>query len=724
VICSDQLQCEIISCNPMRGHCEATDIGCSTDLSINTTHCGECGRNCNTLRNVERVSCLNGTCLIEGCHHGYKDCNGDPEDGCEAQLRSSISNCGECGTNCLSLNHTDSNRIECSNGVCNINSACVEGYADCDLNFENGCETTLMNTTQNCGNCAVNCLSLLENVNVNMQSIECQSGTCTFSNCLDEFSNCNQQEIDGCEVNLMINTTHCGSCDTNCLNLPNLKSSQCENGKCYIQSCANSFSDCNEIVDDGCEASLFSVTTCGSCNNNCSSLNNVIEVRCEDEGICAISECKQFTADCNQRASDGCETLLLFDYNHCGGCSRNCQLLPNVTITDCNEGECIILECNSGFADCNQNSEDGCETVLSSLPQNCGYCGMCGNDVIPPTSRSATCQINNENVFECVIQDCIEGFEDCNHISTDGCETITSQIPPECGRCSVNCPPNQENPQNYDDNNEGYEYAVPGPGSLNPDDSINSPTNNNQLQQDIPQHVLEDYFPADVNNGDKVAFNGYVFVVYNPNDLTGNSDSIQLETISDPLRAPDNTKMISSAADITIAGQQYNSASKSTKLKDSIKICFLINETLSGKSKDETCLAYIDVKTNTWKCEDHCLKYSSPPSNNNETWACGYTDHLTDFTVLFGGLAKDGNDGCGKFHGDYILGNLEDDTILIGSVAAAVVFIAIIIIILYVATPLETYLRGKEGARIQHLRTRASRIPRGPEETTIESETV
>jgi hypothetical protein len=40
-----------------------------------------------------------GLCSRE-CVPGYADCNGDPADGCEVELKSNPANCGACGNQC------------------------------------------------------------------------------------------------------------------------------------------------------------------------------------------------------------------------------------------------------------------------------------------------------------------------------------------------------------------------------------------------------------------------------------------------------------------------------------------------------------------------------------------------------------------------------------------------------------------------------------------------
>ncbi|MBI5741859.1 MAG: hypothetical protein HZA16_14240, partial [Nitrospirae bacterium] len=58
---------------------------------------------------------------------------------------------------------------------------------------------------------------------------------------------------------------------------------------------------------------------------------------------------------------NGCEVDIKADVNNCGNCGASCALVPNATEA-CVGGACAIGSCNSGYADCNGQYNDGCET--------------------------------------------------------------------------------------------------------------------------------------------------------------------------------------------------------------------------------------------------------------------------------------------------------------------------------------------------------------------------
>src|SRR5438270_595443 len=85
------------------------------------------------LRDRERA------CAVTSCTPGFGDCDGDPKDGCEANLKTDLQNCSACGKACGALPNAV---VACDLGACHI-TACKPGFVDCDMVPADGCEVQL-----------------------------------------------------------------------------------------------------------------------------------------------------------------------------------------------------------------------------------------------------------------------------------------------------------------------------------------------------------------------------------------------------------------------------------------------------------------------------------------------------------------------------------------------------------------------------------------------------
>jgi cysteine-rich repeat protein len=96
----------------------------------------------------------------------------------------------------------------CSAGVCTL-GACFGGFANCDLNYSNGCEINVTSNISHCGSCFQPC-------STNHVTASCVSGNCQGA-CNVGFANCNgNMRADGCEVNLYTDNSNCGACGHVC----------------------------------------------------------------------------------------------------------------------------------------------------------------------------------------------------------------------------------------------------------------------------------------------------------------------------------------------------------------------------------------------------------------------------------------------------------------------------------------------------------------------------
>lgn len=196
--------------------------------------------------------------------------------------------------------------------------------------------------------------------------------------------------------------------------------SACLAGACAIGTCDPGYADCNADPADGCEGDLSRAATCGACTAVCPPTAPV----CAPAGAtfaCTTGCAPAAPLLCGDECVDPATSI-----NHCGGCNQECPAVPNGT-PSCAVGVCTFT-CKPQFNAC------GGACVPKSDPAACGpTCVVC------PTPPNATPLCTND---ACAFA-CIAGFADCNLNPADGCESMLATDPANCGICGRACPVGQ-----------------------------------------------------------------------------------------------------------------------------------------------------------------------------------------------------------------------------------------------------------------------------------------
>ena len=108
--CGTNLSCDgggncLSSCPSPQTSCGSTCVNTFSDAN----NCGGCGLVC-SIPNAT-PACVNSACKIATCNMNFADCDSNPANGCETNLRTDFNNCGGCGMVCGVGQH-------CQSGAC------------------------------------------------------------------------------------------------------------------------------------------------------------------------------------------------------------------------------------------------------------------------------------------------------------------------------------------------------------------------------------------------------------------------------------------------------------------------------------------------------------------------------------------------------------------------------------------------------------------------------
>ena len=409
--------CEI-ACNAGYGDCDGkTANGCEKDVSHDVNNCGSCGTVC-TPKQGGTAWCKDDQCGETVCPSGKGDCNGNPDDGCEVDLKSDANNCKTCGNLCVAQNGV----AACSNTLCVVQS-CTTGYADCKNGYSDGCETNTTSDTSNCGKCGTTCTTA-------GGVPQCSSGACQVKSCNSPAADCNGLPGDGCEVNTSTNQTNCGGCGaagSNCNSYYPNATSHCSASACTFDGCGTDHANCNTDLTDGCEVNYKTDKNhCGDCGTSCAT-THASSTSC-NAGTC-VPLCTGAFLTCGN-PQNGCAIDPTSDDANCGGCNKVCDSSTAAHVTS---NHCVSSACNpqcAGLnADCDTSRANGCETPTGTDKLNCGGCNItCATNAHTP---STSCSGGSCNPV------CSSGWHACG-LPSDGCN-VQFGTTSNCTKCGEVC---------------------------------------------------------------------------------------------------------------------------------------------------------------------------------------------------------------------------------------------------------------------------------------------
>lgn len=330
-----------------------------------------------------------------------------------------------CRTTCLSCPSTSSlcgatgQTLSCCNSrqVCQSNT-CVT-RPTCTDGIKNGTESDV-----DCGGSCTPCANGLRcNSGTDCQSKVCVSGTCRVPACNDGVKNGSETDVD------------CGGTCPKCANGRNCSTNNdCASGICTGGVCQANL--CQGVVCTAIDQ-CHDVGVCNPGTGVCSNPAKVDGTACDDGNACTRADTCQSGVCVGSNpvvctALDQCHNAGTCD-PATGACSNPlkadgtaCNDNNPCTHTDvCLSGVCVGTPVNCDDGDPCTN--DSCDPVLGCIhtPRVCSA-----------TNASAAC---NSGTGNCAIVTCNNGFADCNGVYLDGCETNITNDRNNCGGCGITC---------------------------------------------------------------------------------------------------------------------------------------------------------------------------------------------------------------------------------------------------------------------------------------------
>jgi hypothetical protein len=218
------------------GACVSTATADDPNYGCSTTSCTPC--NTGPESSYVTQTCKAGACAIGACPPGRADCDGDPANGCEADLLTAAT-CGSCGNKC------GAGQL-CESGSCVTATTCPSPTTDCS----GGCRD-LNSDPEACNSCTNPCPSV-------GGTPTCTNGTCDII-CAAGFYACASGDgccqnatacapgytiCDAACVNLRTDANNCGACGNACQG-----TDACGGGQCVASSSVHLISGLTGIED-------------------------------------------------------------------------------------------------------------------------------------------------------------------------------------------------------------------------------------------------------------------------------------------------------------------------------------------------------------------------------------------------------------------------------------------------------------------------------------------
>ncbi|MBX3200435.1 MAG: hypothetical protein KF894_20020 [Labilithrix sp.] len=329
--------CPSSQCPPGWTTCPDSRFPCDTNILADGRNCGACGNSCPSGTAFEQHSCSEGVCKLDCTATGAKNCDGLVDNGCES-IALDPKNCGACGVACAageSCQWQDDARTV-------VGCGCPPGKVFC------GTCRDLSDDDNRCGACNNRCdpTGGPGAPQYSNTYYGCDSGQCGTRKCTAGFASCDNDIENGCETSTLTDDD-CGSCGNKCgagrrcaFDESGNLACQCPDGLTFCQT-----GEVRGLPVGTCVDISSNSSNCGACGVSCGPITEDRLPKC-DYGKCVLG-CRDGWADCNGSQFDGCEIDTMSDPRNCGGCGITCDLILGQA---CVAGTCVVEPCDSADA--------------------------------------------------------------------------------------------------------------------------------------------------------------------------------------------------------------------------------------------------------------------------------------------------------------------------------------------------------------------------------------
>ncbi len=409
--------------------CNGVDDDCDGDLDEGALNsCGGCGpvplEVCNGADDDcdgavdESVTNACGACgpaPLETCNERDDDCDGSVDEGV-------LNTCGKCGRDPVEVCDGEDNDCdgETDEHVLNRCGACGPVFAEACNGRDDDCDGAIdEGVTNACGACGPVPLETCNERDDDCDGAVDEGALNACGGCGStpaEVCGGGDEDCDGAVDEGLLNA--CGGCGPAPPEVCNERDDDCDDhvdegllnacGRCGpvpVEVCNQDDDDCDGAVDEGvppnrcgqvcgpepvelcnrfdddCDGTLdegLPVNACGVCGALPTETCNEADDDCDgevDEGLPRnrCGTCGESPAEVCNGEDDDCDLRVDEDFHvrrsleHCEGCNQPCS--QQNAAAACVVGRCVVVACDEGFADLNEDPSDGCEAPVPDRPE-------------------------------------------------------------------------------------------------------------------------------------------------------------------------------------------------------------------------------------------------------------------------------------------------------------------------------------------------------------------